>query len=172
MKSSAHATPAAASTSSRRRARAAVGDVGGDRVGEEEALPERCADLAPQRVQRDAADVVPVDQHLTPVGVEQPLDQADDRRLAAAARSPTRATRSPARDVEVEPAQHLFLVVPEVHVAELDLAGELGQLDRVGRVLDRGLEVEHLEDPLHAGAGLLADGEDARRAGGRGRRTG
>ena len=48
-----------------------------------------------------------------------------------------------------------------MHVAELEVAGELGQLDRVGGVLDRGLEVEHLEDPLHAGTGLLTDGEDA-----------
>ena len=66
------------------RAGTAVGDVGGDRVGEEEALPERSADLAPQGVQRDAADVVPVDQDLPAVGVEQPLDQADHCRLAAA----------------------------------------------------------------------------------------
>ncbi len=166
-KPSAQATDAAASTSARLAPGPAVGDVGGDRVGEQEALPERRADLAAERAQRHVADVVPVDQDLTSVRVEQPLDQADHGRLPAAAGA-DESDPLAGGHAEVEPAQHLLVVVPEVDVTQLDVAPQLGELDGVRWVRDRGLEVEHLEDPLHAGAGLLADRQDARELAGRG----
>ena len=64
-----------------------VGDVGPHRVGEEEALLEHDADLAAQRVQRDVAHVVPVDEDGAAVGVVEARDQHGDGRLAAPART-------------------------------------------------------------------------------------
>ena len=59
------------------------------------------------------------------------------------------------------------LVVAELDRVEVDLAAQGRQLDRVGGVGDRRREVEQLEDPLHPGARLLPDRQEARELPGR-----
>jgi hypothetical protein len=149
--------------------RAAVGDIGADRVGEQEALLERDADSPPQRVQGHRPRVVPVDQHLAELGVAEPRDQRGDRRLAAAARPDQRHPLA-GGDAQAEAVQHGSIGgVAEADVVEDELAPHVGQLDRARGIGDLGLRVEQLEDPLDAGAGLLPDrqhgGELTRRCG-------
>src|ERR1700754_4650505 len=55
----------------------------------------------------------------------------------------------PRLDAEVEALEHVAaLVVAEVDVDEVDVAGDRRRVDRVGRVLDLRVVVEELEDPL------------------------
>ena len=75
---------------------------------------------------------------------------------------PTRATISPAADVQVEPVEHrLAAGVPEADALEAHLAAGRRDLDGVGGVDHLGVGVEDVEDALGAGPGLLPDGEQA-----------
>ena len=143
------------------RVRAAVGDVRADRVGEQEALLEGDADAAAQRVQGQLAHVVPVDDDPAAVGIVLARDQCRQRRLAAAAR-PDEGDALSGRDVQVDAVEHGRAGgVAEADVVEADVTVQVGQLERVRGVGDRRLQVEHAEDALDPGAGLLAHGEDA-----------
>ena len=144
------------------RVGAPVGDVRPDRVREEEALLEDDPDLAAQRLQRHAAEVVAVDEHGAAVGVMEARHEHRQRRLARAAGSDERDPLA-GRDPQIDAGEHGGpIAVVEVDPAQLDLAAQPRQLDRVGRVGDRRLEVEQLEDPLDAGARLLGDRQHAR----------
>ena len=140
--------------------RMAVGDVGRDGVGEQEALLEGRTHLAAERVQGHPAYVVTVDQHLSLVGIQEPVHQPGHGGLAGATR-PDERDAFPGTDVEVEPVEDRPLLVGEADSPQLDLAAHLGQLDGVGLVGDLGPQVEQLEDPLDARACLLTDRQDA-----------
>ena len=122
------------------------------------------------------------------VHVVQPRHEVRDRRLAGAARADQRgelsrqdvhrdvvqrpladlaigsraAGRAPPRPSSGSDLGHVGrLLVPEPHVVELDLAPDVRELLRVGRVGDLVLQVEVLEDPveqrerrLHVGGDL------------------
>src|ERR1019366_9661321 len=67
--------------------RPSVCEVGADGVREEEAVLEDNAHLAAQRVQRDGADVVPVDQHRSLGRVVEARNEHREGRLPAPARA-------------------------------------------------------------------------------------
>ena len=60
----------------------AEAEIGRDRSGEQERLLRHVADLAPQQIGVEVADIDPIDEHLAAARVEQPGDQVDQRRLA------------------------------------------------------------------------------------------
>jgi hypothetical protein len=86
-------------------ARAPVGDVVPYRLGEQEALLERDADLAAQGVQGHVPDVMAVNEHGTLLRVVAARHQCHRGRLAAPARADDGDPR-PGRDVQIEAAQH------------------------------------------------------------------
>ena len=138
----------------------AVGDVGGDRVAEQEALFEDDADPGPQRGHRRLADVDAVDLHGAALHVVEARQQQRDRRLARSGAADQRDASPPARRPATSPRQHrLGNGVAERHVVELDTSGSGGHRRGVRGVDDLGGRVDDLEDPLDAGPGLLADGE-------------
>ena len=117
------------------RIRTAVGDVGADRLGEQEALLERDTDRVPQRVQRDVAYVVPVEQHSSRRRIVEARQQRGQRRLSAAARADDRDAFA-RRDVQRQLVQHGSVAEVETDVVEPDVATHVRQFDRVGRVGD------------------------------------
>ena len=151
------------------RVRPSVGDIGLDRVGEEERLLHHHADRRPQRLLGDVADVVPADPHRAAAHVVEAGQQQAERGLAGA-RRPDHGDGLTRPDLKRQPAQdRLRGHVAELHVVEHDPVRVGRQVDRVGLVGDRRLGVDHLEDPDHAGPRLLADrhqvGDDPDRAG-------
>ena len=139
-----------------------VGDVRSHRVGEQEAVLEDDTHLTAQRSQRDVAQVMPVDEDRSAGRVVEARDEHRQRRLAA----PAGANEGDAftrGDVQIDPVEHRISVgIPEVDVRERDLAGELGEVDRVGWVGNGSRQVQELEDALEPCPSLLADGQDAR----------
>ena len=133
----------------------AVGDVVAHRGREEERLVEDQADVVPEAGQRVAVDRHAVDQDLAVVDVVEAGQQAGDRRLAAAGAADDR-DRLTRFDREIEIAQYRFAAflgsatigrrcvrVGEGDAPELDATLGVGQLDRVGWVVDRDRLVEH-----------------------------
>ena len=156
MKSCASAARAAASISASVADGLSVGDVRPHALGEEEALLEDDADLAAKRGDRHLAHVVPVDAHGARARLVEAGHEVGRGRLPAAAR-PDEGDRLARRDPQFEPVQHRLAVdVGESDVLEDDFALDRRQLDGTGGVDDRRWHVEQLEDPLDAGAGLLA----------------
>ena len=134
-----------------------VGDVGLNRVGEQERVLHDHADRGPQRLLGDVADVVAADPHRAAAHVVEAGEEQAEGGLAGA-RRPDHGDRLARPDLERQPAQdRLGGDVAELHVVERDPVGVGRQLDRVGLVGDRRLGVDHLEDPDHAGPRLLAD---------------
>ncbi len=84
-----------------RRVRAAVGDVGRHRVGEEEALLEDDPDPAPERLEGEPADVVAVDANRTGAGVVEARHEHGGRRLPAPGRA-DEGDRLAGLDAEIE----------------------------------------------------------------------
>ena len=125
------------------------GQVVADGAGEEERLLGDDAELAAQRVQRHALDVVAVDAHVPGGGVVEAGDQLGQGGLAGPG-GPDEGHRLPRRDAQVDVAQHGHVgVVAEGHVVEDDLPLDGGQLHGVGRLGDGGLGREQgaqLED--------------------------
>ncbi len=147
MNSSALASRAASTISSSVAPRAAEGDVLPHRAAEQHGVLQHEADLPTQRVQLVVADVDAVDPDGPGVGVAEPRDEADDRRLSAAggAHDADHLTR---RDPKADVAEHREVrVVAEGHVFELDLAGQRRRLDRVGPL---GHHVVSFEDRPYA----------------------
>ena len=91
--------------------------------------------------------------------VVEARDELGDRRLAGAGRADERdglARRDLQRQVLQRPHRVLAGAVGEADVAQLDLAAQAAELDRVGRVDEVGLLVEQVEDLVERGhAGLV-----------------
>jgi hypothetical protein len=144
------------------RAWTAVGDVGADRVREQEHLFEHDGDLAAQRGELDVAHVDAVDRHPAGRSVVEPRQQHRRRRLAGTARADQR-DRLAGADRQVEVVEDVVTAiaigaaVAEAHVVETDLAALRPEADGVWRVDDVRRRVEDVEQPLAAGAGLLSD---------------
>ncbi len=153
----------------------AVRDVGADGVGEQEAVLGDQPDRRAQGRLGQLADVAATDED-GPVGhVVEAGHQKGERGLAAAGRADDGdglagfdGEREPVEDgafggfapgALVGGGGRAVGTVAEPYVVELDAGrGVGGQLLRA--VLHGGLGVDELQDALHAGAGLLADGED------------
>jgi hypothetical protein len=147
--------------------RAPEGDVVAQAGREQHRLLVDDPDRRAQRVQREAGDVVAVDQH-PPLGrCVQPRDQPEQGRLARPGPPDHRHPR-PRRDVQVDRGQRgaAPLLVGEADVLEPDPdppvhrpVGRCGEGDRVRPVGDGRRLVEHLEDPVAAGRGPLGEAE-------------
>ena len=137
----------------------AVGDVGADGVGEEEAVLGDEPDGGAQGVLGQLADVVAADEDGAVGDVVEAGQQERDGGLAAAGGADD-GDGLAGLDGEREAVEDgPLLVVAEPYVVELDAGrGVGGQLLRTVR--HGGLGVDELQDALHTGAGLLADGED------------
>src|SRR5690606_38019599 len=129
---------------------AAEADVFGDGGGEEEVVLGRVADLRAQRLQRDAADVVAVDENGAHGRVEHPQQQVGQRSLArpGAAHDGQRLARLH-RNVDVLQNRPVAAGVGERQVLILDAAFHGPQLHRVGLVHDFGPLVENDLQPGH-----------------------
>ncbi len=136
-----------------------VGDVGADGVGEEERILGHQSDGGAQRVVGQLAHVVAADADGAAVGVVEAGQEERDGGLAGAGGADD-GDGLALGDGQGEPVEDGPLgVVAEDDAVELDGGGGVGgQLLRA--LPDHGLGVDELEHPLHAGAGLLADGED------------
>ena len=131
---------------SRRRSRPgrAVGDVGADRVGEQEALLEGDADA------RGAASAASRRARRGRRRAPRPPSGSCWREISEASvdlplpLGPTSATRSPAAMCRSTPSQHGRgrRCSRSVTSSKRDLTAQVGQLDRVRRVGDRRLQVE------------------------------
>ncbi len=138
----------------------AEGDVGGDRVGEEERVLEHHADAAPQRVEPDVAHVDAVDRDAARMHVVEAREHQPHRRLPGTGAADQRDGLA-RRDREVEVVQHgIGRRVTERHVLEAHFAARHGEREGVGCVLHEGSRVEEVVDALGAGAGELTHGED------------
>ena len=105
MKSSASASRAAFSISASVAVGRADADVLGDRAVEQAGLLEHHRDRVAERIERDVADVLAVDQDAALVGIAQPLQQRQRRGLAGAGRADERdGLAGLGVDVEVEHA--------------------------------------------------------------------
>lgn len=143
------------------RVGASVGEVGADRVGEEERVLGHQADRAAQGGVRQLAHVVAADADGAAVGVVEAGQEQRDGGLAAAGGA-DEGDGLALLDPQREPVQDGPLgVVAEADVLELDGGGRVGG-QRGRALLDHRLGVDQLEDALDARAGLLADGEDHR----------
>ena len=148
-----------------RRVRAPEGDVVADRAAEQEALLGDDPELAAQRRLRDRAQVVAVDEHGAVGRVVEARDELGDRRLACAGRADERdglAGRHGQRDVTHGVGAVLLAAIAKAHVAQLDLAAQAPELDRVGRVDEVGLDVEQVEDLVQRGHARLVGRVDLR----------
>ena len=105
-----------------RRLRPAEADVRGDGVGEQERVLEHHADRRAERREGEGADVVPVEGDHAVVGVVEPGQQRDDRRLAGTGAADER-DGLPRRDLQADVAQHRTRrQIPERHVPQADRA--------------------------------------------------
>ena len=136
--------------------------------GEEERLLGHDAELAAQRGERHVREVVPVDQHPARGRVVEARDQLGHRRLARP-RGAHEGHRLAGRNREVDVVQHRHgRVVAERDVVEADLAADLRQLDRVGRLehrrlgLEQAAQLEHRRPALLEGVVLLHEQLDRR----------
>ena len=134
------------------RVRSRERDVLGDGAAEEESLLGDDPELTAERVLRDVAEIVAVDLDPALRRVVEAGEELRDRRLAGAGLADERDRRA-RRDVEVEPVQHLRELRPvaEADTLEADVAVDPRQLDRVLRVHDLWLLVEHADDLVERG---------------------
>ena len=128
------------------------------RTGSSPRAPRRASAAATPVVQ--LADVAAADADRAGLARRRSAAAADHAGLARAGRA-DQGQRLPRLDGEGDPAQHRPDVgpVPEHHVVQLDRQRPVGR-HRVGARRRAGTQVDDLQHPLHAGAGLLADGED------------
>ena len=155
MKSCAWARLAAASICSWRGVGPGVGDVAGDRVGEQEAVVGHERDLGPQRGQIHVLDVGPVDHDAALARVIEPREQPDQARLAGGG-GPDQRDGPAWLDLQVDARQRgLGTVIAQRHSLQRDLSAALRQRRRAGRALHRGLAIEDLEHPVAGGDGAL-----------------
>ena len=132
----------------------AVGDVVGDRPGEEHALLQDEPDLATHPAQPALADVATVDQHRAVERVVEAGDQSRERRLACARASDHRDVLS-GRNQQREIAHvRLLGVVAEDDPIELDLARRPAAVVAVGRIGEHLVGGEDLGHAVGAGERL------------------
>jgi hypothetical protein len=116
--------------------------------GEEERVLRDDPDLAPQRGERDVADVDAVHEYAPRVDVVEARHERGERRLARA-RVADQRHRRPGLEVEVELLENRAAgQVRERDVLEADRAVARRQVAGAGRVGDLLRLVEHLEDSL------------------------
>ena len=134
----------------------AVRDVVADRDGEQERVVGDEADVRAQALLREVAHVVPVDDARR---------RRSRRRSASADRAtvdlpqpvrPTSATVSPRLSLSEKSSRTAAVRVRERDVAELDVAVGVDEVDGARPVLDVGLRVEDLVDPVGRRARALA----------------
>ena len=138
----------------RRPFRAKV-DVGPNGVREQERILGHVPDAAAQHLQRNGADVVPVDEHRAGAGVDQARNQVDERGLAGA--GPTHDGQGRAAcNSQIDVLEHRRPVVRKRHVAKLDGAADFGEIGtcELG-VADFRLGLENAVDARHGGRALL-----------------
>ena len=100
------------------------------------------------------AQVVTVEQHAALLGVVQTSEEAGDGALARAGGADERE-RLARRDVQVEPVEHeAVALVAEADAVEPDVALRV-ELDRMARLAQLRLGLEHLRDPAARGERLL-----------------
>src|SRR5262249_16349760 len=117
-----------------------------DGAAEQEPLLRDDPHLRAQRMRRNLAQVVAVDQDVSFGRVIEPRDELRERRLARAGFADKR-DRLPWRDRQVYVAERVLPVaIPERHVVELDRAADRAELSRVRRIDELRLLVEQLED--------------------------
>ncbi len=135
-----------------------VGDVGPDRVGEQERVLADQPDRGPQRVQGEITDVVPADPQRPAGHVVEAGEQLRDGRFPRAGGADQRDGLAH-RDLQRQSAQHgLAGHVAEAHVVEVEAGRAGSQRQRAGPVGDTGLGVDDLEHADHAGPRFLAGG--------------
>ena len=170
MNSSAPAARAAASICSRRRLRAAEGDVLAHAAVQDERLLEQDRDVAAQRGELELAQVVAVEADRAPVGVVEADEHPGERRLAGAAGA-DQGQRLAGRDTQGDVVERgaLGARVGESEPLDLDSPRARGRARRAGgRSVTRGSLVEQLDHPLGAGERLeegvreRAEGADRR----------
>ncbi len=145
-----------------RRVRPAVGDIGPDRVGEQEAVLHDQADRGAQRVAGHVGDVVPADADRAGLRVVEARQQHGQGGLAGAGRA-DHGDRLARLDAERKAAQHrLGRHVAEPDVVEAEAGRVRREFDRVWLVADGGLRVDDVEHPDDAGPRLLPDGDHHR----------
>ena len=134
-----------------RRVRAAVGDVGADRVGEEEGVFEHHAQDGAQVRQAQLGQRHPTQADLPDLRVVEAREQLGDRRLART-RRPDQRDRLPRLDAQRQPVEHRRAAgVAEPHVVQLDRQRARRHGHRVRRVHDLRLGVDEVVDALDAG---------------------
>ena len=104
--------------------RYAEGDVFADGVAEEECLLRDEADVPAQRVEREFADGVAVDEDGAGLGVVDPRDQIDERRFAGAGGADD-GQAGAGGNAQVDVFEDGGAVIGEVEIAEFDFALEL-----------------------------------------------
>ncbi len=138
--------------------RTPVGDVGPDRVREQERVLADQPDRSPQRVQGEVADVVAADPQRSAGHVVEAGQQLRDGRFPRPGGADQRDGLAH-RHVQRQPAQHgPARHVAEAHIVEVHGSGGRSERHRAGPVGDARLGVDDLEDPDHAGPRLLAGG--------------
>ncbi|MBV6467016.1 MAG: hypothetical protein PGMFKBFP_02348 [Anaerolineales bacterium] len=137
------------------RVGAAVGDVGADRVREQQRGLKHDPDLPAERSQVEGAHVAAVNQQRALGHVVEAGDEIHERGLA-------RASLPDQRDelirlhgqFDIRQRDGFFVLIFERDVAELDAAAQSGDDRRVFRRLDGGFRFEDLQRPLGARARL------------------
>ena len=161
MKRSAWAARAAARSPRRVASGLAVGDVGADGVGEEEAVLGDQPDGGPQRVEGQLAHVVAADEDGAVGDVVEARQQQRDGGLAAARRSRRRRRSRRGGSRSEKPSRTGRALAPRSAKATSSnstVAGASAGSSLVPSLHGR-LGVDQLQDALDAGPGLLADGE-------------
>ena len=124
MKSWAKAALAAVSISLRLASLLAVGDIGGDRIGEQRGLLRHQREAAAQLGKIGLVHRNAVDLHLASVGIVEPQQQREDRGLARARRTDKRHPLA-RRHAEAQPLERARLGPQRIgkgHIAKGDLA--------------------------------------------------
>src|SRR5574343_372058 len=140
--------------------RFAVGDVVGDGAEEQERLLQHKADVLTELGNRHGADIDAVDQHLAFGDIVETADQVDQRRLAGTGVA-DQTDHFARLDDQVDIAGDRAGAVAEAGFLQFELAGDLAQMHRVGRLGHAGNVVENVEDALGARGSALGGRNDA-----------
>ena len=107
----------------------AVGDVGADRIGEQEGVLRDVADIGAQFLERPFLRRNSIDAQLPRAGLDEARNQAGQRGLARTDAADD-AQRSAGRDLQVDVAEDGDIAVGEGEIVELDVAGDAFQVGR------------------------------------------
>ena len=136
------------------RVRPPEADVLAHALAEQERLLEDERDRAADVGDAQLAQVVTVEQHAALLGVVQTSEEAGDGALARAGGA-DEGERLARRDVQVEPVEHeAVALVAEADAIEPDVTLRV-ELDRMARLAQLRLGLEHFRDPAARGECLL-----------------